>query len=228
MVFISPKNIIVDFLRTHLTDPRARAEATNTETFDGGTTSYQLTPTVGKVACITAVAVNSVTQNKWTDYYIDIQNQKVIFYSATVAGTLNVSITYKQGTTNWIFQDKAKESLSTTSFPRISIMKVSGSGKRIGQYNAAVEKVNRFQIDIWVKEDYAATIGSIVYAEETLAEYIAYQIQKAFEDYEKELFYQLYNYTLMSGPNDLGFDKTYECFHEALDIELKSINEGQS
>lgn len=132
-MFISPKDIVMEFLRTKLTDPRARAEATNTETFDGGSTDYSLTPTVGKMACITAVAVNSVTQNKWTDYYIDIQNQKIVFYSTTPAGTGNVSITYKQGTTNWIWPDKAKETLTIASFPRISIMKVSGSGKRIGQ-----------------------------------------------------------------------------------------------
>lgn len=225
-MFISPKDIIVDFLRTKLTDPRARAESTNTETFDGGGTTFQLTPTVGKMACVTAVSVSSVLQNKWTDYYIDLQNQKVIFYSATGAGTLNVSITYKQGTTNWIFPDKAKETLNVTSFPRISIMKVSGSGQRIGQYNAPVEKVNRFQVDIWVKEDYTATIGTIIYAEEKLAEYFAYQVQTAFEDNEKELFSQLYNYTLLSGPNDLGFERSYQCFHEQLDVELKSINEG--
>ncbi len=227
-MFISPKDIICDFLRAKIVDPRARAEALNTETFDGGLTSYQLTPTVGKMACITAVAVNSVTKNKWTDYYIDLQNQKVVFYTATPAGAGIVSITYKQGTTNWIFPDKAKETLSTTSFPRISLMKVSGSGKRIGQYNAPVEKVNRFQIDVWVKEDYTATIGTIVYSEEKLAEYLAYQCQFAFENNEVELFSQMYNYTLLSGPNDLGFEKSYQCFHEQLDVELKSINEGET
>jgi len=225
-VFISPKDILVDFLRYHLTDPRARAEATSTEAFDGGSTDYALTPPSGTMSCITSVTVNSVAQNKWTDYYIDVQNQEVIFYSATPAGAGIVSITYKYGATNWIFPDKAKETLSTSSFPRISIMKVSGSGKRIGQYNAPVEKMNRFQIDIWVKEDYTATIGGIVYAEEKLAEYIAYQIQSAFEGNEKELFSQMYNYELLSGPNDLGFEKTYQCFHEQMDVELRSIDEG--
>ena len=110
-VFTSPKDIIVDFLRCKLTDPRSRAETLNTETFDGGGKTFSLTPS-GSLSCITAVTVTSVAQNKWTDYYIDFQNQKVVFYSNTASGTANVSITYKQGTTNWIFPDKAKESLS--------------------------------------------------------------------------------------------------------------------
>ncbi len=227
MVFISPKDIVVDFLRTKLTDPRARAEATNTETFDGGSTSYQLTPTIGSVSCVTAITVTAVSKSKWTDYYYDPQNQKVIFYSATAAGVGNVSITYKQGTSNWIFPDKAKESLQTTSFPRISLMKVSGSGERLGQYNSNMETINRFQIDVWVKEDYVGTVGAIKYAEEKLAEYLAYQCQKAFEDNEADLFFQLYNYKLLSGPKDMGFDKTYQCFHNSLDVELSSIDSGE-
>ena len=227
MVFISPKDIIVDFLRSKLSDPRSRAEASNTETFNGGGTTFQLTPTIGTVSCITALTVTSVAQAKWKDYYYDPQNQKVVFYATTAAGTANVSITYKQGTTNWIYPDKAKESLSTTSFPRISVLKVSGSGRRLGQYNSNMETDNRFQIDVWVKEDYVTTIGSIKYAEEKMAEYIAYQCQKAFEDNEADLFFQLYNYNLLSGPRDLPFDTKYQCFHNGLDIELFSIDSGE-
>lgn len=211
-----------------MNDPRARAEATNTETFDGGGTTFNLSPTVGKMACITDVSISASTKNKWRDYYVDFQNQQVVFYYATPAGAGNISITYKQGTSNWIFPDKAKETLNVQSFPRISIMKITGSGKRLGQYNAPVEKINRFQIDIWVKEDYVATIGAISYAEEDLAEYIGYKIQEVFEHSEAELFHQMYNYTLLSGPSDMGFDKTYQCFHIQMDVELKTIDEGET
>ena len=227
MDFISPKDIIVEFLRVHMTDPRARAEALKTNTFDGAVTSFTLAPTTGRTAyCLTSVKVGGVEQKKYTDYYFNEQDQKVIFYIAPVAGTLNVAIIFKEGTSNWVYPDKAKESLSTTSFPRISIMKVAGAGKRLGQYNSNVETVSQFQIDIWVKEDYVATLGSIKYAEEKLAEYLAYQILNAFKLYEADLFSQLYNYTLLSGPRDLGFDKTYQCFHEIVEVELKSIDSG--
>lgn len=228
MVFISPKSVLTEFLRENLTDPRARAEALRTETFDGGGTEFSLTPTIGSMSCITAVTVTSVAQTKWEHYYIDWQNQKVIFYSATAGGTLNVSITYKQGTTNWIYPDKAKETLSSTSFPRINILIVGGTGQRVGQYNSNMESVLHFQIDVWAKENYVATISSVKYEGDKLGEYIAYQIAKAFENNEEDLNPQMYNYTLLGTPRDMGFNQQYECFHKVVEVELKGIDMGES
>jgi hypothetical protein len=228
MVFISPKNILVEFLREKLTDPRARAEATRTETFDGGSTEYSLTPTVGTFSCITEVTVNSTDQEKWANYYIDWQNQKVIFYAATGAGSGNVSITYKQGTTNWIYPDKAKETLSPTSFPRINILSVGGTGERVGQYNSDVESSNHFQIDLWSRENQIFTINSTKYEGDRLNEYLAYEITKSFRSDESGLFPALYNYTLLGIPRDLGFDQEMQCFHKIVEVELKGINVGES
>jgi len=146
MVFISPKNIIVDFLRCRLTDPRSRAESSTTEEFDGGGTEFSLTPPSGTLSCVTSVTVDGTTQTKWKDYRIDFQNQKVIFYSATAAGTNNVNITYKYGSTNWIYPDKAKKTLSKTSFPRMNVLMIGGSGERLGQYNSDVESTQHYQL----------------------------------------------------------------------------------
>jgi len=224
MVFISPKNVLVDFLRVKLIDPRERAENTNNETFDGGGTEFSLTPTSGTMSGITSVQVDSVEKTKWKDYYIDFQNQKVIFYSATSSGTDNVSITYKQGTTNWIYPDKAKKTLSRTAFPRINLLVVGGSGERLGQYNSDVESVMHFQIDIWTKENQTFTIDSIKYEGDKLAEYLAHQIMKSFRAYENELHPELYNYTPIGIPRDLGFNQEMECFHSIMEAELKGIN----
>jgi len=224
MVFISPKNILVDFLRVKLTDPRERAEDTNNETFDGGGTEFSLTPTSGTLSGITSVQIDSVEKTKWKDYYIDFQNQKVIFYSATPSGTDNISITYKQGTTNWIYPDKAKKTLSRTAFPRINLLVVGGSGERLGQYNSDVESVMHFQIDIWTKENQTFTIDSIKYEGDKLAEYLAHQIMKSFRAYENELHPELYNYTPIGIPRDLGFNQEMECFHSIVEVELKGIN----
>lgn len=229
MVFISPKNILVEFLREKLTDPRSRAETTNTEEFDGAATEYTLTPPSGSLACITAVTVDSVAKTKWKDYYIDWQNSKVIFYSATAAGIDNVDITYKYGSTNWIYPDKAKETLAKTAFPRINVLIVGGTGERLGQYNSDVESVMHFQIDIWTKENQVFTISSVKYEGDKLAEYLAHQIMKSFRAYEGDLHPELYNYTPVGIPRDLGFNQEMECFHSIVEVELKGINvsEGQ-
>ena len=58
-----PKNVIVDFLRTRLTDPRSRAETTETDTFSGTGASQTLTLTPSSsysAYCITDVSVRLV------------------------------------------------------------------------------------------------------------------------------------------------------------------------
>ena len=229
-MFISPKSILVDFLRHRLTDPRERAEDSRTEEFDGGSTDFNLTPSSGTMSCITAVTVDGTAQTKWADYYIDPQNQKVIFYSNTAGGSNNVDITYKQGTSNWIYPDKAKESLSRTSFPRMNVLVVGGSGERLGQYNSNVESSIHFQIDIWAKENQKQTISSVVYANDKLSEYLAYEVTKAFRAYTDDLHPALYNYTLLGTPRDLGFNQEMQCFHTVVEVELKGIDvsEGES
>jgi len=230
MVFISPKNVLVEFLRNRLTDPRNRAEDSTTEEFDGGGTEFSLNPPSGTMSCVNSVTVDGSTQTKWKDYYIDFQNQKIIFYNATAAGADNVDITYKYGSTNWIYPDKAKKTLSKTSFPRINILVVGGSGGRLGQYNSDVESVMHFQIDIWTKENQTFTIDSIKYEGDKLAEYLAHQIMKSFRAYEDDLHPELYNYTPIGIPRDLGFNQEMECFHSIVEVELKGINvsEGKS
>jgi len=230
MVFISPKIVIVDFLRNRLTDPRARAEASKTEEFDGGSTDFALTPTIGAMQSITSVTVDGTAQTKWGDYWIDVQNQKVIFYSNTASGTKNVDIIYKQGTTSWIYPDKAKETLANTSFPRINILVVGGTGGRLGQYNSNIESVIHFQIDIWSKENQVQTISSVKYAGDKLSEYLAYEVTKAFRAYVDDLHPALYNYTLLGTPRDMGYNTEMQCFHTIVEVELKGIDvsEGES
>jgi hypothetical protein len=228
MVFISPKSVLVEFLRRRLVDPRSRAEDTNTETFDGGSTSFSLTPTSGTMSCITSVKVDDVEQTKWKNYYIDFQNQKVIFYSDTNSGTDNVSITYKQGSTNWIYPDKAKNTLSKTAFPRINILTFAGTGERVGQYNSDVQSQVSFQIDVWTKENQVFTIDSVKYEGDKLAEYLAYEISKYFRSNEDDLHPALYNYTLLGTPRDMGFDKEIECFHKIVEVEMRGLNIGET
>lgn len=226
-MFISPKKILVDFLRVNLSDPRSRAESTTTDEFDGGSTDFTLTASSGRVTCVTAVTVDGTAQTKWKDYRWDEQNQKVIFYSNTASGTDNVDITYKYGTPSWIYPDKPIKSLTSSSFPRINILSPGGTGERLGQYNSDVESVQQFQIDIWAKEDNIFTIDSVKYSGDKLTEYLAYEITKYFRSSEDDLFPALYNYTLIGTPRDMGFDKEMQCHRHIIEVELKGINVGE-
>lgn len=228
MVFILPEDVIVDFLRNRLTDPRARAEASETKEFNGAATEYQLSPTSGTMSCIQSVTVDGTTQTKWDKYWIDFQNQKVIFYSATAAGTNNVDITYKYGTSNWIYPDKAKKTLAATAFPRMNVLVVGGTGKRLGQFDSDVESLIHFQIDIWAKENYTFTIDSIKYSNDRITKYFGHKTMAAFRNYVEDLHPELYDYTPLSVPRDLGFNQEMQCFHTIVEPELKGINVSES
>jgi len=226
--YLDPEDIITDFLRARLTDPRARAEASRTEniTATAGQTVITLTPTVGTAAVITGLTVNGTSKTKWQDYYWDYQAQTIIFYTALTLSDA-VAITYKQGTSNWIYSDKPDSELSTTSFPRISIFCVSAPGKRMGQYTAQTESSPVLQIDIWCKHNYVATISNRKYANTYLTRYFGNQIIKSFEDYESDLIPVLYNYTPISGPRVAPFSEEFQAFHTIVEVNFKTLQMGR-
>jgi len=222
--FLPAKYIIVEFLRNRLIDPRARSEATDTDSFTAtaSQTNFILTPSSGSVSCITSVTVDAVAKTKWQDYWFDMRNQTIKFYTGLSIGQAVVA-TYKYGTSNWIYWDKARVDLSATSFPRLNILTITGTGRRLGQYTAEVESQGQYQIDIWTKKDQVFTISSRVYEGEELAEYIASKVTEAFEDYESDLFPALYAYDVPQIARDLPYDETYQCFHQVIEITLRGL-----
>lgn len=232
MVYLSPKNIITDFLRKNVTDPRTRITTTSdTFTATASQTSFTLTPTTGKtLSHIISVTSNSVAQTKWQDYYIDFKNQKIIFFTGISVG-LSVVVSYGEGTTNWIYPDKPNTALVATSFPRMNVLVVSSPGKRVGNYEAPVEAVPRIQIDIWTKEKQDGqifTISGSKYTGEELAEYLSYQVTEAFEDNESELFPVLYGYDPVGMPPDLPFDDELQCHHKIVEFLCRGLNLGRT
>ncbi len=232
MVYINPKDIVVDFLRANLTDPRARAEATNSETFTAtaGQTSFQLTAPSGKVQTITDVTVDAVSKSKWSIYYPDFRNQKAIFFTGLTVGE-EVIVTYKYGTRSWIFTDKRDHSKKAiTSFPRMEIKIISGPGQRLGQFEADIESAMRVQLDIWAKEkdeDQIFTIDSVTYTGEALVDYLSLKAHLAFKDNEGDLHPALYAYTPLQIPQDLPFDIETQSHHKANEFLLKGLNIGE-
>jgi len=226
MATISPKDIIVDFLRANLVDPRTRAEASNTEEFNGGGTTFSLTPPTGSLSAVTAVTVDGAAQVKWLDFRIDFQNEDIIFFSNTASGTNNVDITYKHGTTNWIFPDKPLPTLSLTSFPRISVLAVDGTGDRLGQFNSDVQSTVLYQIDVWAAEDFITTIDSVIYEGDKLAQFFGLKIMEIFRSNIDELHPPLYNYK-PGYLRDLPYDKDLQLHHKLFECEFNSINIGE-
>lgn len=235
MAYISPKEIIVDFLRHQLTDPRSRAETTNTETFTATTsqTTFSLTAPSGTVSTVTSLTVDATGQKKWRDYYWDAQNQQIVFFTA-LAGGESVEATYKYGTTNWIYPDKPNVKLSNTSFPRMNVMIVSGSGERLGNRDEKVMDSFRVQVDVWAKEKSDGNIFTISdggisrkYSGDNLSERLAYQVRQAMEDSESLLDPALFDYIAVGVVRDLPFNREFQSYHKSVEFIIKGIQTGR-
>ncbi len=237
MTYINPKFILVDFLRNLIDDPRStRVYTANSDTFSAsaGQTTFTLTPSSGKtVSHITSVTIDGVTTNakKWRDYYIDFRDQKIIFFTGLSVGE-ELIINYKESSVNWIFWGKANKKLTELSFPRLDVITVAGSGARLGEFNAPVESVIQFQVDVWCKEkgnNQIFTISSRNYTGIDLAEYLAYQVMQAMEDNEDDLHPVLYDYTPTQIPaRDLPFNEQYQCHHKMAEFIMKGIKLGRT
>lgn len=235
MVYYNPRWILVEFLRNRLTDPRARAEAANSNTFTAtaSQTDFDIVESSGGVSCITSVTVDSIAQTKWRDYYPlykgkSVKVQKIVFFTALSGGEA-VVINYKSGSSFWIFGDKPQEKLNATKFPRVDILTLAGSEKRVGQFNSDMEARMQFQIDVWAKErakNQIFTIDSVSYAGEELAEYFAWKIKKLFEDFESDMHPALYGYEALSLPRTRPFNRELQCHQKVLELALTSINVG--
>ena len=237
MVYINPKFVIVDFLRNRLTDPRSTRVYTQTSDSFAATaaqTTFTLTPSSGTtVSHITSITIDGSSTNakKWRDYYIDFRDQTITFFSGMTGGEA-VIVNYKESSTNWIFWDKADKELTELSFPRLSVQTVTGSGARLGEFNAPVESIIQFQVDVWCKEkgeNQIFTIDSRKYTGNDLAEYLAYQVMAAIEDNENDLHPVLYDYNpTQIPPRDLPFNTQYQAHHKEVDFTLKGVKLGRT
>jgi len=226
--YADPEDVIADFLRVRLTDPRARAEASESDTFTAtaGQTSFTLTPSSGSVSCITSATIDAAALTKWRDYYWDYQNQKIVLATAATVGQ-TVVVTFKYGSTNWIFSDRPDKKLSAINFPRISIFSLSGGGTRLGNYEAEVQGSPILQIDVWTKKDQVFTISSRKYANNYLGRYLGNQITYAFEEYISDLFPVLYNYIPISIPRAGPYSEEYQAYHTILEVNVRGIKLGR-
>lgn len=236
MAYINPKWIICDFLRNYLKDPRSTRKYilnSNTHIANVGDTIFAMSPSSGtKLSHVTSVTVNGTTKKKWGDYHIDFRDEKIILFTSLSAGDIFIVNYGETSSGNWIFWDKPDVAIDELSFPRLSVSIVAGSGKRLGEFEAPVESVVQFQVDVWCKEkakNQIFDIGGRKYTGEDLAEYLSYQVMQAFEDHENALHPVMYDYVpTQIPPRTLPFDEQYQAHHKEVDFILKGIKLGRT
>jgi len=224
-----PEDIIVEFLRARLTDPRGRHTAeTDSFTATSGQTDFVLTPATSsdQVRAITSVVVDSVTKLKWQDYTIDLLAKTVTLKTgATEDDAVVIKYLSSAVGEEWIYPGWPISTLAKTKFPRISVLVLEKPGDRNGPYTASVTHRVLFQIDCWVKDGYSKTVSGKYYAKQDLAEYLGYQVEKAFINNVNDLFDMLYDYEGITFGN-LPYEEDTQKYHHGQRIVLYGTNVG--
>ena len=233
-VYINPKWVICDFLRSKITDPRNTRIYSHKELdfiADSGQTEFSLSFSSGKgLSHIKRVLVDGVEKKKWMFYYVNFRDNKIVFFEEFSGGE-EVKIELYESSTNWIFWDTLEGKLKPEQFPRITVLIAAGSGDRLGNYGAPVESTFNVQFDVYAKEKASNQVFKIDgknYTGEELAERLAYDIQSAFEDFEDDLHPILYDYTPSQfPPRNVPFDDNLQCHRKIVECELSGIKIGR-
>jgi len=230
MILTDPEEILVEFLRTRVLDPRGRFTSdSDSFTATSGQTDFVLTPSTSGylVRSIKSVVVNGVTKNKWQDYSIDLSNKTVAFLTGAVLLDV-VVINYYSSVTGdeWIFPDRPISSLGQAKFPRISVEIIDIGSVRGGNYNAPLNDDLIFSLMVHVKDNYVYTLSGKKYSKQDLANYLGRQIKKSFSDYINDLYPELFDYEGIAW-SPLPFSEELQVYNHVQDIKLSSVDSGE-
>lgn len=229
-VLKDPEDILVEFLRAKVTDPRSRYTAeTDSFTATAGQTNFTLTPTTAsnQVRCVKTVTKNAVALKKWQDYSVDLAGKKIVLdVGATVSDAIVVTYSASASGGDWIYPDFPIATLGISKFPRVSVFVVNMTSDRQGGNGASYLNRIHFQIDVWVKDNYEYTLAGHNYNKQELANLIGYEIELALKNGIDELYTKLFDETgLAFGP--FSFDDDTQTFRHKQEFVMSSINAGE-
>ncbi len=229
VILTRPDEIVVEFLKARLTDPRGRyTSSTDNFVATAGQTVFTLTPATvtNLVRAIRTVTVDGTAQSKWQDYTIDLKNKQVtLLTGATLSDAVVVTYYDSASGGDWIYPDMPIATMGKTKFPRVSVEIVNKMGARNGSYQSDISNLVHFQIDVWTKEGYSKTYDGKNYTEQDLAEYLAHQTESAFIDYIDDLYPKLYDYD-EAAFNNMSFDEASQTFRHKQEFILSGVNVG--
>ena len=226
MVFYDPALILVEFIRSRVSDPNSsRTYTQQTETFDGdgSTTSFSLSPTSGKMQWVESVTVGGTTMKKWQEYYVDIELQKIVFVTAPGSGSANIVVVYRRGATCWVYNDTPHfKDLTEFSYPRISVAHLNPGARTVGSDTSGLIFDWQFQVNCWTKEGEKNmyVVDGQLRGHLDLCRYLLLQVLIAYKTYNDDLYPALYNVREINGPRDLPFEETDQAYHSAVDLRF--------
>lgn len=231
MILKEPAKILRNFLSSKLTELVRTGHSLRTtedsETFngDGSTTEFVITRT--DVLSIGEVTVGGSKQTPYLHYNIDLDNHKIIFVTAPGVGIDNVSIIYKYGDEDWVFESENSNILTEAAYPFININTITESGTLQAVSEDDTFDTLTFQIDVMVFKDMLCTIDGESLEGPNVKEYLARQVLTiCLKDWRDEIDYKLFGpVKLSNGP--APFDEGQNNFRNIIEISYQAFNIGE-
>ena len=224
---VEPEEIINEFLRANVTELVRRNAAndanlanrqsndTQSYTATASQTVFTITDNT-PISCINQVTINATKIYKYIDYDIDLDNNKITLKTGATLSDA-VVIDYDYGG-NWIFPDKPLDSLSYTSYPRVSVILLTESQRQRAMSDDFYYKNMTLQIDVIGFKDQLCTYDSssiegtdVVNA---IGRDIVTQIKTKWRD---EMKTALFNFNIISN-NPSPFNEGTSQFRRILEI----------
>jgi hypothetical protein len=160
-----PVDILVEFLRAEYKEPArssySKRHTNTTETFSGDDLETEFVVSSPKLLCVNSVSVGGTDKAKYVEYDIDLRNNKIVFKTAPITGSNNISVDYDYNNIgqSWIYprDPEREQKLTKADYPRVAVSNINSSGDIIGIGDDTTLDSFSFQIDIVTKKGVVCT-----------------------------------------------------------------------
>ena len=227
-----PDLVLAHFLRNRVTE-LTRTGFSNRQTADSqsfnGTGSQDTFTLTNAPMCINSVTVDSVLQSPYLHYNIDLRSKQVVFTSGNLpgAGTNNVVLSYDKGS-NWVYDDKPRDSLSRTSYPRIAVQQISESSTPRGASEDDTYDGVTFQIDVLAYKDLMCTdASSNIYEGAEVSYYLARDVKKMIkENWRTDLRYFMFDPRFLNFFS-VPYDEDKGIYRHIIEVSFDAFDIGE-
>jgi hypothetical protein len=225
-----PAEILKNFLRYKLSEITrsglSNRQTRTTKTFiaSGTATEFALGSSTAVVS-INYATVNGVTANMYSDFNIDVENQKITFINPPSTST-NIIVGYDYGD-SWIYVSYNKKVFTNTDYPIVVITPLTENKTPQGESEDVTFDTITFQIDVLAFKDKLCTIGIDTLEGPIVAQYMARELVKVLKyQWRSNIINALF--TPEIGNNiPIPFDESRGIYRRMIEVKFNAFNAGE-
>lgn len=225
--YIESEQLIAEFLRSKLTDPRGRItlDQNYTQTLTGSSRVINITGS-DNISHIDDVRLDGTLLTKYKDWVYDYNNTNLILITA-LTGELTYDVYVG---TNWIYHDRPRDDMKPIEFPRVCVLPISSPGEVLGNDKAKIVTNFRYQINTYSKKSLPVEVDigenqTQIMSDQVLSNKINKDIYKVFDNFRDDLHPIFANYDLQVKKAVEPYDSTLQAYNTRQEFIILQIKE---